>query len=396
VAVNEATILWSGSALFVIGYDTAGGKYDPCHDTWQAFPAANVLADSLVLATGDGAYFTTPTPVGRTPQAFSFFDFASVTLRQLAVAGYPEAADHNGAAVMVAGKLVRWGGYSQATTPYATLTNTGAVYDPVADHWQPMSTAGAPATRLIDRNAIAVGGRLLVWGGVRATYPGYQIMPNDPAAAALTAAPGLVCPDWAPENCSFGDGALYDPAADRWTPVSHSGAPTARRNHLMVWTGTRVLIWGGEHYVAQPVGGPINGELLDGALYDPATDSWTPTAPAPALAAYPALSVIWSGGLMYMRDSTFPQNPTYTYDPANDQWATAQSGPIPMMPGRANGPQSPTVIWTGSSWIAFGGYRDGPTPPNPCTQPGAPMTGCDPPGPTPIFVSEAAVALPAP
>ena len=49
------------------------------------------------------------------------------------------------------------------------------------------------------------------------------------------------------------------------------------------------------------------------------------------------------------------------------------------------------------NWIAFGGYRSGATPPNPClTMQPPPTTGCDPPGPEHIAVSEAAVALPVP
>jgi hypothetical protein len=390
---SPGVALWSGSALFVIGYSTKGGKYDPCLDTWQPFPA-HAGFTSLVLATTDGAYFNEPTLPDGTPQIFSFFDFTAVAWRQLSTAGYPTAADRGGTTLMVGSRLVRWGGIPQSTSPYPLLTNTGATYDRAADRWQPMSTAGAPSERVIGTNVVDAGGRLFIWGGARTPPAATTVMQGDPTAAALTQTPGLVCPDWNPENCSYGNGALYDPASDSWTAVSDTGAPAARHDQLTAWTGTRVLVWGGAHYVTISNGEISNAYLTDGALYDPAAKSWTPTAPAPALKMYAVPGATFSGGLMYMRDGADSQSPVYTYDPATDRWATAQPGPT--MPARTGGPHNATIFWTGSYWIAFGGYRDGQTPPTTCPSPPLPMTGCDSPGPMQIPVSEAAVALPAP
>ena len=42
-------------------------------------------------------------------------------------------------------------------------------------------------------------------------------------------------------------------------------SPSARYGNSAVWTGTRMLIWGGRNN---------NGILSDGALYDPVTDTW--------------------------------------------------------------------------------------------------------------------------
>ena len=395
---QNGLVLWSGSALFLIGYDTPGGKYDPCLDVWQTFPG-NSTFSRLVLATGDGAYFYGVSTLSA-PMRFSHFDFAALAWRDLSIEGYPTAANLSGAAAMVGGKLVRWGGKSDEwASPYPLLANTGATYDPVTDRWQAMSTAGAPSARVIAGNYVAAAGRLFVWGGAR-TYPGVSgIATDDPTAAAMTKAPGLVCPSWDPYECSYGDGALYDPAKDSWTPTSQSGAPAARRGGLTAWTGTRVLVWGGSRWIGpspeSSTGWSRPENFTDGALYDPATDSWTPVAPAPALKySYSEPVATWSDRLMYMSDHSDPQSPTYTYDPATDRWAIAQPGPA--MPARTDGPNQPTTLWTGSYWIAYGGYRNGATPPNPClTMQPPPTTGCDPPGPEHIRVSEAAVALPA-
>ena len=155
-----------------------------------------------------------------------------------------------------------------------------------------------------------------------------------------------------------------------------------------------MLVWGGARYVADATYGTTFESLLDGALYDPATDSWTQVAaPPPELQPYGTTT--WSDGLMTVSNASLPGGGKYTYDPAKDRWATA--APSPTMPARPDGPSQPTVFWTGSYWIAFGGYRSGATPPNPClTMQPPPTTGCDPPGPERIAVSESAVALPVP
>ena len=54
-----------------------------------------------------------------------------------------------------------------------------------------------------------------------------------------------------------------------WTATGLANAPLARDLHTAVWTGSRMIVWGGNGY---------GGALNTGALYDPATDTWTPTS----------------------------------------------------------------------------------------------------------------------
>jgi hypothetical protein len=65
----------------------------------------------------------------------------------------------------------------------------------------------------------------------------------------------------------YGDGAAYDPASKRWRRIADA-ALTPRRNHVAVWTGSEMLIVGGE------------GQA-DGAAYDPARDTWRQLPAAP-------------------------------------------------------------------------------------------------------------------
>ena len=41
------------------------------------------------------------------------------------------------------------------------------------------------------------------------------------------------------------DGGLYDPLSNSWTPTTTTGAPAARGYHQAVWTGSQMMVWGG-------------------------------------------------------------------------------------------------------------------------------------------------------
>ncbi|HET7451272.1 MAG TPA: kelch repeat-containing protein, partial [Thermoanaerobaculia bacterium] len=56
-----------------------------------------------------------------------------------------------------------------------------------------------------------------------------------------------------------------------WTPTAMIGAPEGRAQHVAVWTGDRMIVWGG--YRADGI------FLGDGAIYDPATKAWTRISP---------------------------------------------------------------------------------------------------------------------
>ena len=71
-------------------------------------------------------------------------------------------------------------------------------------------------------------------------------------------------------------GGIYDPATDTWTATSTSNAPSARQSEAAVWTGSRMIVWGG--------GDPSGLVNTGGAYSDPgrASTSATPGQPRPA------------------------------------------------------------------------------------------------------------------
>jgi N-acetylneuraminic acid mutarotase len=145
---------------------------------------------------------------------------------------YPWRADH--VAVAFGKKMLVWGGVMATASAFGSeaLTNTGSVYDSDLNSWSRMTMTNAPEAR--NRTPFVwTGTRLIVWGGA------------------------IVSPDGQPS----GTGAIYDPVADTWEPVTKVNAPLARKSHTAVWTGEAMLIWGGD--------GKNKGWLRDGALYYP-------------------------------------------------------------------------------------------------------------------------------
>ena len=91
-------------------------------------------------------------------------------------------------------------------------TNTGGVYDPLTDRWQPTSTGPGLPQHRANHTAVWTGTEMIVWGGESNSSP------------------------------ALNSGGRYDPESDTWAPVSTGpGAPVKRTFHTAVWTGSRMM-----------------------------------------------------------------------------------------------------------------------------------------------------------
>jgi hypothetical protein len=141
-------------------------------------------------------------------------------------------------------------------------------------------------------------------------------------------------------------GGRYDPATDTWTPTStEAGVPAPRLVHTAVWTGSRMIVWGGYDFT-------LGSVMATGGLYDPVSDAWTPTATASAPAARLQHRAVWTGSEMVLFggfDGTTRIDTGGRYDPAADAWAaTSTTGvPAPREYFQAE--------WTGAEMIVWGG-----------------------------------------
>jgi hypothetical protein len=84
----------------------------------------------------------------------------------------------------------------------------------------------------------------------------------------------------------MGDGAAYDPSNNSWTAIPANGAPTPRSGHMAVWTGSEMLIFGGE---------TATGPTSTGAAFHPGTGKWRPLANVGSPLPRSEGSGVWSG-----------------------------------------------------------------------------------------------------
>ena len=88
-------------------------------------------------------------------------------------------------------------------------------------------------------------------------------------------------------------GGRYDATLDTWASTSSSSAPQRRHCHTAVWTGTRMIVWGGSSDLS-----PFT--LGNGAAYDPLNDQWDSSPSASSRYQHTAVwaddrMVVWGG-----------------------------------------------------------------------------------------------------
>ena len=204
--------------------------------------------------------------------------------------------------------MLVWGGYRSGSA-----LATGGAYDPAGDSWTPLSQVSQPSARF-DHTAVWTGSEMLVWGG-RTGYSGTKL----------------------------GDGARYNPLLDRWQPMQSAGAPSARYGHSAVWTGTEMIIWGGDS---------VTGIVQDGARYNPQTDSWSPISRLGAPSERVGHVAVWTGTEMIIWSDRYGSTNTGgRYDPTTDSWTPTDDLCAPT--GRWHAP----AVWTGSKMAVWGGEK---------------------------------------
>ena len=149
----------------------------------------------------------------------------------------------------------------------------------------------------------------------------------------------------------FNTGGRYNPTTDSWTATSTINAPAGRWIHTAVWNGSEMIVWGG--------GGPNDTSFNTGGRYNPGTDSWAATSINNVPAARGDHTAVWTGSEMIVWGGTFfdGQNNHYLntggrYNPATDTWTATSTTNAPSGRFRL------TAVWTGSEMIVWGGWDD--------------------------------------
>ena len=255
-------------------------------------------------------------------------------------------------------QMIVWGGIG-----LTGWLDSGGRYSVAGQFWQPLPMAGAPEPR--DRHlGVWTGSRMVVWGGENGSGPladGSLFDPETNAWAPLTVsdppvgragATGIWASDrlivWGGEDLSgpIGEGAALvfeGNTPDEWVPLSEEGAPSERLGHSVVWTGNKMIVWGGEDDFDY---------LNDGAIYDPAADAWTPVSDQGAPDPRSFHNAVWTGEQMIIHggeDDEGTWENSYAYDPEFDEWQQ-------LSDAAATPRTEATTVWTGEFLLTYGGY----------------------------------------
>lgn len=143
------------------------------------------------------------------------------------------------------------------------------------------------------------------------------------------------------------DGAAYNPNSDEWTSLSLDGAPEARYGHAAVWTGQKMIVWGGIKSGSSPV-----EYYSSGGVYDPATESWSQMTSTDGPGALAIFSMLWADDELLIvgaldENSAFEG---WRYDIASDNWK-----PIVTVLGPGLALWGSSAVWAGDELILWGG-----------------------------------------
>jgi N-acetylneuraminic acid mutarotase len=244
--------------------------------------------------------------------------------------------------------MIVWGGFDIPNNRYV---NAGSRYDPMTDTWRPTTRVGAPIPRSA-HTAVWTGSRMIVWGGT---------------SRWVSASP------W---GVSQGDGGVYDPTSDTWLTIPAIG-PDARQEHAAIWTGSRMIVWGGRNVTSANSTGTFLGS---GGIYDLSTNTWTAVSTTNAPSGRSSTTAVWAAGRMIVWGGRVSFN-TFTnftntggrYNPADDTWtATTLSGaPSPRASHAAISTGDQMILWGGGTidgarydpvldqWVAILGGPEG-------------------------------------
>ena len=240
----------------------------------------------------------------------------------------------------------------------------------IGDTWTPTNLTGAPDAR-VSHTAVWTGSEMIVWGGYGCdgncflnTGGRYNPSTDSWTATSTSNAPegrvyhtavwtGSEMIVWGGEDVSGfpASGGKYNPVTDSWTATSTTGAPSGRFFHTAVWTGSEMIVWGGGNGVA----------LNTGGRYNTSTNSWTATSIANAPSARSAHTAVWTGSQMIVWGGSDPNGASNTggrYNPSTNSWTATSTANAP------EGREFFTAVWTGSEMLIWGGERANTVPLN--------------------------------
>lgn len=352
--------IWTGGELVVIGRDQSGSSqelsswiFEPASASWTRIDDGTYIGEASSVIASAGKVVVSGllnSQTGRMEARFSIYDIKARTWESPPTPErFAKRVGHSvfmdaGAVYVLGGQSYdgpeRGGGrYDLETKHWSTIGSyegeptlrrraftawtgkellifgshpddppmrSGGRYNPATDTWLPI-----PESKDVGYGASAVwtGSELFAWGGVREPWNGLSPYPEYVTS-----------------------GATFDPAANAWTTLPNLGAPSRRRNHATVSSGTEVIIWSGWPEFAGDLTTPINTKLQDGAAFNLKTRTWSSLpvtgAPDPRNLGLP----VWSGSEMLVLGIETSHlsgmgPPAAAFNPETRQWRAIAAMP---------------------------------------------------------------------
>ncbi len=261
----------------------------------------------------------------------------------------------NHASVLLAdGRVLVVGGHG---TGDGSSLATAEVYDPLAGTWSAAGTmstgrGGATASLLPDGRVLVAGGSSLapmfssteIWDPETLSFssgPSMSVARGGHVAVTLTDGRVLVAGGMSvtANPPAIGSAEIYDPASNSWSPTG--AMVQARANHAAVrLPDGRVLVAGGDG------GSPAQFKGTTGCqIYDPAAGTFSAAASMAAKRGNHALALLGDGRVMAVggnKNATgTPVHEAEIYDPGTDAWTSAgttgSGGTLPTLTVLADG-----------------------------------------------------------
>jgi N-acetylneuraminic acid mutarotase len=388
-ARENHTAVWTGSEMIVWGgfYNpsnysdyavTVGSRYNPATDSWTLTSTLNAPAwrerhtavwtgtEMIVWGGYAGGNGVTNTGARYNP--------TTNTWSALSTVGAPAKRSRHGA-VWTGSRMLVFGGRTGDTDN--TTVNTGGSYDPASDTWTALSTSNAPAPREYF-STIWSGSEMIVWGGYdgtksigvntggrynpqtntwQSTSTSTPLTPRYGHQAVWTGTRMLVFGGQGPDFVNYGffnTGASYDPVSNTWSAISTTSAPSPRSAMAAIWSGTEMLIWGGND---------LQDRLVNGGRYNPQSNTWQSLSTVGAPQNSVLMSVVWTGTEMIVWGGQEPTlaadiNTGARYRPSDNTW-------LPVTNPQTGGPRNEhPAVWTGAEMVVWGSYTSFTSPTN--------------------------------
>lgn len=241
-------LVWTGREMLTWGggccgdVSSEGFAFAPATGAWRRLPKAPVPGQQRPLGAWTGKELVIlpgRDPDGK-PTGGAAYDPVRNTWRQ--IASPPQ--ERMGSAVVWDGRevlVVGGWGPADAKTGFRKLVSIPLAYDPATNRWRTLAPMDGGRYGRLDAGAVWTGSRLLLWGGETQARRQEVLAPH---------------------------GLAFDPARNAWSALP--GAPlNGRVGPAAAWTGTALLVWGGDPLRTQVPSPDDWWPLVDGALFTP-------------------------------------------------------------------------------------------------------------------------------